>query len=627
MNLHTWSSWPLLITYLKPHRGKVFILTLLLISSTLLQLANPQVIRAFIDAVQIGPTQSNPPLPTLIRLALLFLGISVAKYVVKLAETYVSERIAWLSTNRLRADLTRHCLHLDMTFHHAHPPGELIERIDGDVGQLARFFSQLMIQVVGNLLLMLGILIALYGEDWCIGLAFTIFAIMTVVIMLTMRDFATYQLRDEREASANLFSFLEERLSGTEDIRANGAAAYILHQLTHLMRKLWQKSVRAAARSAIFGSVIVVWFEIGTVFALVLGIVLLTMGAISIGTVYLIYAYTRMLTTPLMLLTQEMQHLQEARASLIRINELYRTESTIVERSIRSDGDEQQFASQVTSAPCVEFQHVEFNYDTPPMINPTNDLPALSFNQPASTHESITVKMEGTQQNRVLRDLSFRLDAGRTLGLLGRTGSGKTTIARLLLRLYEPQNGVIRLGDIDIRDFSLSDLRRRVGIVTQDVQLFNATIRENLTIFDATISDGQIQNVLDELGLGDWLGGLPAGLDSTLEANSGGLSAGEAQLLAFARVLLKEPDLVILDEASSRLDPATERLIDRAVTRLLHQRTGIVIAHRLTTVQRVDEIMILESGQICEHGPRTQLAADADSRFSQLLRTGFSEAA
>jgi ATP-binding cassette subfamily B protein len=216
------------------------------------------------------------------------------------------------------------------------------------------------------------------------------------------------------------------------------------------------------------------------------------------------------------------------------------------------------------------------------------------------------------------------LPAGRKLGLLGRTGSGKTTITRLLLRLYDPQAGAVWLGDVDLRHLALAALRRHVGIVTQDVQLFNASVRDNVTFYDCTIGDSAIKAALATVGLADWLHALPAGLDTELSAGGGSLSAGEAQLLAFARVLLKNPGVVILDEASSRLDPVTERRLDLAVEQLLHKRTAIINAHPLATVQKVDDILILEAGRIVvvEYGPRPQLTADPHSRFAHLLRTG-----
>jgi ATP-binding cassette subfamily B protein len=231
----------------------------------------------------------------------------------------------------------------------------------------------------------------------------------------------------------------------------------------------------------------------------------------------------------------------------------------------------------------------------------------------------------GNGADSVLDGISFDLEPGKVLGLLGRTGSGKTTLSRLLFRLYDPTVGAISLGGADVRAVGLSDLRQRVGMVTQDVQLFGASVRDNLTFFSARFSDEQLLAVLKELGLWDWVQALPDGLDTKLEPGGKGLSAGEAQMLAFARVFLKDPGLVILDEASSRIDPATERLLERAVDRLLEGRTAVIIAHRLATVQRADEIVILEGGSVCERGPRQVLANDPASRFYGLLQTGLEE--
>jgi ABC-type multidrug transport system fused ATPase/permease subunit len=225
----------------------------------------------------------------------------------------------------------------------------------------------------------------------------------------------------------------------------------------------------------------------------------------------------------------------------------------------------------------------------------------------------------------VLHDLCFSLQPGETLGLLGSTGSGKTTITRLLARLYDPVTGSIRLDGVDLRDASEGDLRRRVGVVTQDVQFFRATVRDNLTFFRGDIDDGDIVKVFRRLDLGDWYRTLPDGLDTPLGPGGIGLSAGQAQLLAFARVFLRDPGLVILDEATSRLDPATEGYVEHAVDRLLEGRTGIVVAHRLRTVARVDRIMILEGGRIAEVGRRVDLLQDPSSRFNALLRVGLEE--
>ncbi|MFT3895743.1 MAG: ABC transporter ATP-binding protein [Anaerolineales bacterium] len=195
----------------------------------------------------------------------------------------------------------------------------------------------------------------------------------------------------------------------------------------------------------------------------------------------------------------------------------------------------------------------------------------------------------------------------------------------LIFRLYDVNDGKIKINDTDVCDLRLDSLRRNIAIVTQDVQLFKASIRDNLTFFDRSIPDEKIIATLEELELGDWFRSLPKGLDSTLETGSKSLSAGEAQLLAFTRVFLRNPGLVILDEASSRLDPATEQKLEHAITKLLKGRTAIIIAHRLDTLHRADDVLILEKGVVSEYGNRKRLASYPGSRFYQLLKTGAEE--
>lgn len=596
--------WSLLARYLRPHRGKVALIVLLLASTIVLQLINPQIVRRFIDAAEAGE-----PMRFLFWLALLFLGAALLRYLVTLVLTYISEDVGWRTTNQLRADLTAHCLQLDLPFHHRYTPGTLIERVDGDVGLLARFFSQFVVQLLGNFLLLFGILIVLTGEDWRLGVGFFLFLVGALLILFRLRNFATPYLQAERAASADLYGFIEERLGGTEDIRANGAVAYTVQRLLDYLRIFWRRGMDARPRNAVFGSIIVIWFQLGTVLALALGAVLFLRDLVTIGTVYLLYAYLRMASGPLLNMTREIQQLQEATASIARIGELFAETRTI------DDGP-------VTKLPIgplfVQFDQVCFGYG-----RRANDksVEGEAGEQAVAENGGGNHEVEGDKA-LLFQDFSLTLPAGRTLGLLGRTGSGKTTLTSLLLRFYDPHTGAIRLGDVDLRDLTLSTLRHHVAIVTQDVQIFNATLRDNLTFFVPTVRDQSIEDALAKVGLETWLSVQPDGLDTILQSGGGSLSAGEAQLLAFARVLLKNPSVVILDEASSRLDPATERRLDRAIQTLWYNRTAIVIAHRLATVQKVDDILILDAGQIQEYGSRVELAADPTSRFAQLLRTG-----
>lgn len=211
---------------------------------------------------------------------------------------------------------------------------------------------------------------------------------------------------------------------------------------------------------------------------------------------------------------------------------------------------------------------------------------------------------------------------GEVLGVLGRTGSGKTSLTRLIVRFYDVSKGSILLDGLDVRQFQLATLRQRVAMVTQDVQLFEGTIRDNITFFNPTIADQQIIHVLETLELDEWFKVLPDGLDTHLTSGGRNLSAGQAQLLAFVRVFLRNPGLVILDEASSRLDIVTEQRIATAIDKLLNQCTGVIIAHRLQAIQRADQLLILENGRVIEYGSRIELSRDPNSYFYKLLQAG-----
>jgi ATP-binding cassette subfamily B protein len=570
--------WDLLARYITPQRNRFILLTVLLLSSIGLQVVNPQIMRYFIDAALAGEAVQR-----LAWAAFAFIGIALIQQIVGVSATYIGENVAWTATNALRAELARHCLTLDMSFHNDTSPGELIERIDGDVTELSNFFSQLVIRVLGNILLMMGILGAMLFEDWRIGLAFTIFSILTLLALNAVRGIAIPHQKLLREVMADLFGYLEERLSGTEDIRSCGAVDFVILGLYKLMVRVHKHWRDAWRRFVLVRFTAGMLLTVGICMSFFAGYHLYQAGAITIGTSYLVVYYTNLLRRPIREITQQIESLQNIGAATERLKDLRAIETKIV------DGP----GGTITKHPLsLFFNDVHFSY-----------IPDES----------------------VLKGISFKLEPGSVLGLLGRTGSGKTTLARLVFRLYDPIRGQISLNGIPLTQPRLNHLRERVALVTQDVQLFQASVRDNLTFFNRNISDDQILSVVDELGLSDWYHNLADGLDTKLETGGRSLSAGEGQLLAFTRVFLRNPGLVILDEASSRLDPATEQLIEHAVNRLLENRTAIIIAHRLGTVHRTDKIMILDDGVIAEFGERETLSADPDSRFFHLLQTGLEE--
>jgi ABC-type multidrug transport system fused ATPase/permease subunit len=561
--------------------------------------------------------------------------LAVLQQIISVLASYFSEIVAWTATNALRIDLTEHCLNLDLSFHNLHTPGEMIERVDGDINNLAEFFSRFVIELLGNSLLLVGILVLLWRENWLVGLGLSIFVTISMVIMLKYRNVAVPHWAAERQASAEFYGFLEERLAGTEDIRANGAEAYVLKNFHGLIREMLRRSLKSAMVINVLVNINQFLFALGTAAAFAIGTYLFRNEIVTIGTVYIIYHYTSMMNRPMDSIAHQVEQLQRAGAGIVRIQELLAIESKIKQSMVKStkllEGSwhgiqvadsalDQQFTGQIqTGQPLsVSFDGVTFGYDD-------------TIGKSGSNGHHGSFPSDNAQKEIVLSDLSFSIKPGKVLGLLGRTGSGKTTLTRLLFRFYDPDEGIISIstdnlpGLIDLRQLPLETLRMRVGMVTQNIQLFNASVRDNLTFFDPNITDIEIEHVIEELGLKEWFRTLPKGLDTLLESGGNGLSAGEAQLLAFTRIFLTDPGLVVLDEASSRLDPATEALIERAIDRLISGRTAIIIAHRLDTVQRADEIMILDKGQIEEYGNREDLANNPNSKFSNLLKTGLEQ--
>jgi ATP-binding cassette subfamily B protein len=511
------------------------------------------------------------------------MGIALIQQAVYVLSVWVSQDIAWSSTNDLRFDLMKHCMNIDMTFHNKFKPGEMIERVDGDVNKLSNFFSNFSLLVISNILLIGGILIALYIEHPILGFAFTIFTFIALAGTYIVRNIAIPYWKEARQTESELYGFVEESLYGTEDIKANGAI-----ENTNLKFHMYSKNFYDSFNKAVLYSrattvVALSVSALATALVFMTGIPLVNRDTITIGTLYLVNYYVVLLLNPIFEILRQIQDLQQADASIDRINELFSTQKSL------QDTGKMPFPNGSVD---LEFEEVEFSY---------------------------------IENEPVLKNVNFKLKAGKSLGIVGRTGSGKTTVSRLIFRLYDPVNGSIKLNETDTRSIPLSLLRQNIAIVTQNVELFQASLRDNITFFDKSISDTKILDVIESVGLKPWFENLQDGLETQISSSGEGLSAGEAQLLAFTRAFLTNPSLVILDEASSRLDPATEQLIESAVENLIHNRTSIIIAHRLATLNRVHEILILDSGEIIESGSREELVMDGNSKFSQLLTKGIEE--
>ncbi|RKN07409.1 ABC transporter ATP-binding protein [Streptomyces radicis] len=565
----------LALRYLAARRGALTALGALLLLSTAMAVVTPQLLRRFIDrAAESADTSS------LASLAAAFMALAVLTELLLVAGDVLAARVAWSATNELRVDLTRHVLGLDLAFSERHSGGELIERIDGDVGKLANFFSRMFLLIVSNSLLLLGIGVALAVQDWRVGLCYAPLVVGAVLLLRRLVGGAVPASAEHRAATARLLGHLAERLGGLEDIGPNGAR-------DHVRRGFWAHAARlltAARGSAALG---VRWpaaaqglASFGLLLAVLVGALLLVSGQTTVGGAYVFVAYAGMLQMPLLHIAHQVHDLEEALAALGRVGELF------AERGAVPDGPG-RLRRTAARGMAVELAEVSFGYGDGAFA---------------------------------LRGVSLRLAPGERLAVLGRTGAGKSTLTKLLFRLADPDAGRILFDGQDLRGLSVDSVRRQVGLVTQEVWIFHATVRENVAVFDPGVPDEDIRRALCEVGLGDWLERLPHGLDTVLGSGGVGHSAGEAQLLAFARVLIVDPGLVVLDEASSRLDPAGRRAFRAAAERLLAGRTAVVIAHQVEAARTADRILVLRDGEVLELGRREALLADPGSEFGRRWR-------
>jgi ABC-type multidrug transport system fused ATPase/permease subunit len=570
-----WGEWrTLLDTYLRPQRRLVAVLGAFLFLSIGLQVATPQLVRVFIDRA------IHPDGGPIGALTIVYVIAVLVQQTTAIVTAWLSEQVGWITTNELRVDLMEHCLDLDPSFHEAHPPGELIERVDGDLNGLSAFFAQFLLTVLGSLLLLLGVIVVAWLQNPTAGIVLSGFAIVGLVAVVLVRRVAADAWERQRESSAVLFGFLEERLAGTEDIRSCAAEAHTLRGFYDRARdRLWRTS-HARVMDAIPWATNGVVFALANVVSFVVPAVLVGRGSMSVGGAFVIYFYTQLLMQPLVNMSHQVEALQLAIAGGRRVLALL-----AMEPELRVGPG----APLPPGALPVSLVDVSFGYGTDP---------------------------------DVLHDVAVDLQPGEVLGIVGRTGSGKSSVAKLLVRFYDVRAGAVLVGGVDVRQLTRGDLRSRVALVTQDVHVLRASVRDNLTLFDPDVPDDRIIDAIHHLGLGDWFAALPDGLDTVVREGGAGMSAGESQLLSFGRAFLRDPSVVILDEASSRLDPATEDVLESAVDALLEGRTGIVIAHRLATLERCDRICVLDHGRVVELGDRAKLAADPASRFGALLRAG-----
>lgn len=573
-------DWLFLWPYFRREWRRLTVLAVVLLGSAAAALASPFVVREFIDGIVNGALDGGAS----IRLVLVFSALGVARYVLSAAEEGIAESVAWRSTNRLREDVLGHALKLPLQAHQSAPPGEWVERVDGDIGLLSNLFSRFVITIFGELLVVVGIVSALFVVDWRIGVLFLTCFSIGIIGVRRIAGWGRGAHRASRDAVARFMGYAEEQIRSAEDQQALGVVAHTMNGLKERHRRVLKTDLHSAlvGSSLVWGSASLFTAMVTTLAMAVAGL-RFGEGAMTIGTVYLVFSFTQQLQEPLIRLSNQLQDYQRALAGLSRTREILEspTELQVGSGSFAVDHS--------TDLRKVSFENVTFGY---------------------------------VAGRPVISNLSLTLSPGQTLGIVGRTGAGKSTVAKLITGLVQPDSGTIRMGDVDISTVGVDPLRAEVALVTQDVFVLDGTVRDNVTLMDPSVTDEQVDRALAALGLADWVRRLPNGVDTRVDEHT--MSAGQAQLLALTRVLIRDPSVVVLDEASARLDPQTERRLDAALRPVLQGRTAMVIAHRLSTLDRMDLIAVIDEGRLVEFGPRKKLLADQRSRFAAMLQQGVS---
>ena len=477
-------------------------------------------------------------------------------------------------TARIREDLFAHAINLSVRFHDRMPVGKLLTRLTSDVDALAEVFGSGAVGVLGDLVSLSVIAVTMLLVEWRLGVLLLVVQIpVTLVILWLQRRYrkANYRVREEL---SQLNADFQENLQGLEVVQMFRREA-VNGDRFNTTGLAYRRAVNGTIFFDSSISAFIEWVALGAVaMVLALGGWMVTAGAMGLGTLTTFILYSQKLFDPLRQLAERFTQIQGGLTAVERIGELLEEPLEITDRQASPSATESRaLATARDPRGEVIFENVTFAYrpDEP-----------------------------------ILRDLSFRIAAGEHVALVGPTGSGKSTVIRLLCRLYEPQQGRILLDGRDIRSLPMQELRRQLGVVLQDTFLFSGTVGDNLRL-DVPMDDARLEGICRDLGLDPLLKRLPQGLDTTLRERGGNLSSGERQLLAVARVAIRNPTVLVMDEATAFMDPSTEATLQRDLDRLLARRTAVVIAHRLATVEAADRILVLRRGRLIEQGTHQEL--------------------
>ncbi|CAK8718557.1 ATP-binding cassette, subfamily B [Candidatus Electrothrix aarhusensis] len=572
--------WQRILGYCQPHKLGIFSSIFLSLLITCATLALPRLMQLGIDTyIAVAGQDTAIRLAGLANLAFIYGGAVLLAFAAGFIQVVLLEYIGQSIMHRLRNDLYQHILGLDLAFFHRHPVGRLVTRLTNDIQNMHEMFTSVMVTLCNDLLKLVGILVVLSFINLRLAVVMGLFLPLALTVTLFFSRLAREQFRAVRSQLAVVNSFLQENISAVTLVQLYGRELASRTRFNVLNHEFMQRSL---AQVRLFGffmplseflsslaMAVILWYGGGEVLK----------RQLTIGELVAFFSYMRLFFQPMRDLSQKYSIVQSALASAERIFQLLDKGS-----SIHSPKDPLCIDSVKGE---IRFEQVGFSYE----------------------EDQGDGQKEGQQDGQgVLRDINLQIRAGETLALVGSTGAGKSTLISLLVRFYDPSQGRILLDGHDLRDFAVSDLRRKIGLVLQEVLIEPDTVLANIRL-ETGMNRVEVEAMLAETGMDAFIQRLPKGLDTRIGEGGLDLSSGEKQLLAFARILCRDPAVLILDEATSSVDTEAENLLEQAVEASFAGRTSIIIAHRLSTVRRADRIVVMDQGRIAEQGSHDELMA------------------
>ena len=550
-----------LVSYMKPYRLEISLLAVLIIGNMLALLAGPYLLRIAINRY-IQPRE----LEGLELIAFLMIAAMVAELVFSYVAQYRMQMLGQKIMFDLRTEIFSHLQRQDVSYFDRNPVGRLMTRVMGDVQVLNELFTSGVITIFANLFNIIGIMVMMLIMNW--KLALVTFTVLPIIFAATTfyQVYSRRAFRDQRKHLARINAFLNEKILGMTTVQLFTQERRSFLKFDERNQEYLRASLKTVIYFSMFFPLIEVVGSLATAIIVWYGGGQILQNALTFGDLVAFIQYAQRLFWPIRDLSEQYTIFQSAMASSERIFELLDTQPTIVDAAAPRNVN--QFQGQL------ELRNVRFAYQG---------------------------------DNHVLQDVSFKVKPGEKVAIVGHTGSGKTTIINLLCRFYEANEGVILIDGVDIREMRLRDLRRAISIVQQNIFLFSDSIEENIRLGNRGITREQVIAAATEVHLDKFVRRMADGYDTRVQEGGSGLSVGQKQLVAFARALVSNPDILILDEATSSVDTETELLIQDALSRLMKNRTSIVIAHRLSTIQNADKIIVMHKGGVREMGTHNEL--------------------